>query len=554
MNATPKLKRWGTWLVQSFEDSVSSLPDFASIANATKASDAAYFQAFDQQRALVLRKRVQWYCILAIALLSLAPIVDFFTLLTTGSLSRQQWLEMVSLFGVAGMYAWALVYLAKARPARERLVEVLTGLTCVVLLVSMFFEVIVYWARPEIAQVSSSVAEAEKALMTAQVNIGWKVTFAFGFLFTLACVLVPMTVRESGRIAGVGIGIFAFVLAVLIHPPVTTTLYLIAFFAAFVIPGMAWSWWRFKEFDARFRAETLFEKYRTLRGEAKEISAELSQARRLHEALFPAPITSGPITLGFAYEPMREIGGDFLFVHRESPAKGGVEGALTMVLIDVSGHGIPAALSVNRLHGELLRFFSNYPTVQGESGRPGHVLSNLNAYACAALAPQGVYATVLVVRVCPTVGTIEYANGGHPTAFLRKAGGTIEELPSTATMIGVLEAEFYDAEARELNFQPGDRLLAYTDGAMETRDEKGDDFSANRIRELVAGTALSDRPGTGRLAPLAHSLVTAVDAHRHGPAQDDTLIVEVVRVAASATTPAVGEQRKADDLTQSRAT
>ena len=62
----------------------------ASIANATKASDAAYFQAFDQQRALVLRKRVQWYCILAIALLSLAPIVDFFTLLTTGSLSRQQ--------------------------------------------------------------------------------------------------------------------------------------------------------------------------------------------------------------------------------------------------------------------------------------------------------------------------------------------------------------------------------------------------------------------------------------------------------------------------------
>jgi len=538
--------------VQSFEDSVSSLPDFASIANATKASDAAYFAAFDQQRAKVLRKRVQWYCILAIALVSLSPIVDFFTLLTTGSLSRQQWLEMLSLSGVAGMYAWALVYLARAKPPRERLVEVLTALTCVVLLVSMFFEVIVYWARPEIAQMSSSVAEAEKALMTAQLTIGWKVTFAFGFLFTLACVLVPMTVRESGRIAGVGLGIFAFVMVVLIHPPITTTLYLVALFTAFAGPGMAWSWWRFKEFDARFRAETLFEKYRTLRGEAKEISAELSQARRLHEALFPAPITSGPITLGFAYEPMREIGGDFLFVHKESPAKGGIEGALTMVLIDVSGHGIPAALSVNRLHGELLRFFSNYPTVQGESGRPGHVLSNLNAYACAALAPQGVYATALVVRICPTVGTIEFANGGHPTAFLRKANGMIEELPSTATMIGVLDAEFYDAEARELNFQPGDRLLAYTDGAMEARDAKGDDFSVKRIRDLVATTTLSERPGTGRLAPLAHALVTAVDAHRHGAAQDDTLIVELVRAPAGTAKGANGGQRTADDLTQSR--
>lgn len=118
----------------------------------------------------------------------------------------------------------------------------------------------------------------------------------------------------------------------------------------------------------------------------------------------------------------------------------------------------------------------------------------------------------------------------------------------------MLDAEFYDAEARELNFQPGDLLLAYSDGAMEACDAKGDDFSANRIRELVTATALSERPGTGRLAPLAHVLVTGVDAHRHGAAQDDTLIVELVRAATSTTAPAVGEQRRAYDLTQSRAT
>jgi hypothetical protein len=52
---------------------------------------------------------------------------------------------------------------------------------------------------------------------------------------------------------------------------------------------------------------------------------------------------------------------------------------------------------------------------------------------------------------------------------------------------------------------------------------------------------------------LAHALVTAVDAHRHGAAQDDTLIVELVRAPAGTEKAASGEQRTADDLTQSRA-
>jgi serine phosphatase RsbU (regulator of sigma subunit) len=289
------------------------------------------------------------------------------------------------------------------------------------------------------------------------------------------------------------------------------------------------------------------ERYHNLRGEVKEISAELSQARRLHEALFPAPLGTGAIHMGFAYEPMREIGGDVLFVHRESASA-----ALSIVLIDVSGHGIPAALSVNRLHGELLRFFSNYPAPAGESGRPGHVLANLNAYACAALAPQGVYATALVLRACPVVGTIEFANAGHPTAYLRKATGSTIDLPATATMLGVLDADSYLTESIELNFQPGDRVLAYTDGAMESRDAEGKDFTAERIKSVVTSATLSQRPGTGRLAPLADSLMAAVSTFRHGPAQDDTLIVELVHAGISRLghDPQV---RPADDVSQTHA-
>jgi serine phosphatase RsbU (regulator of sigma subunit) len=527
----------GVWSM--LDTSNLELPAAGASAAEARAADAAYFAAFDAQRAKVLRRRIQWYCILAIWLMSFSTVADLYSLVVIGSLSRQEWLEMMSLMAMIGLYAAALVYLAKKKPDRPRLVEVLTSLTCVVLMMAMFFEVIVYWARPEFG------ADAA-ALQEAQVTIGWKVTLAFGFLFSLACVLVPMTVRESARIAGVGLAVFVVIMAVLIHPPLGTVLWLGLLFSAFTGPGMAWSWWRFREFDARFRAEALLERFENLSGEVKEISAELTQARRLHEALFPAPVTAGPVQFGFAYAPMREIGGDFVFVHRE-PGRDGTagDGALTIVLIDVSGHGIPAALSVNRLHGELLRFFAHYPAAAGESGRPGHVLSSLNAYACAALAPQGVYATALVVRICPVVGTIEFANGGHPTAYVRRGSGQIVELPSTATMLGVLDAELYEIDARELSVRPGDRVLAYTDGAMETRDKAGADFSAERIRGLVESTPLPERPGTGRLAPIADAVMKAVDSHRHGPAQDDTLIVELVFAAGVRSVPASSASREA---------
>lgn len=534
----------------NFEESSPSLPDFGACVRSTRASDAAFFAAFDEQRAKVLRKRIQWYCILAVWLLSVAACGSFLSLVQNGWISRADWVQMLSNSSLIVLYAVALVYLARAKPDRTKLVKLLTTLTSLVLLVGMPFEVITRWASPEFAQDAASMMQQYK-------DMGYSVTISFGLIFGLACVLVPMTMRESGKIAGIGFGLFAIITTTLIHPPIGTLVWMLVLFAAFTAPGMAWSWWRFKEFDARFRADTLLAKYQSLRGEAREISAELSQARRLHEALFPRAISAGTLQMGYAYEPMREIGGDFLFVHREAAsATNPGHAAITLVLIDVSGHGIPAALSVNRLHGELLRFFSNYPGASGEAGRPGHVLSNLNTYACAALAPQGVYATALVVRSCPTVGTLEFASAGHPTAYVRRAAGVggageaITELPSTATMLGVLDAETFHPEARELNLHPGDRLVAYTDGAMETRDAAQADFTAARIREMVASAALPDKPGTGRLAPIADAIMAAVNAHRHGPVQDDTLVVELSHTGTVAKTPA--REKAADDLTESR--
>src|SRR5437868_15261651 len=90
-----------------------------------------------------------------------------------------------------------------------------------------------------------------------------------------------------------------------------------AMFVGYAAIGMLWSGWRYRVFDYHFRAENLREKYNDLSGEVKEISAELTHARRLHEALFPQEIRSGAVRVAYRYEPMREIGGGRLDNNRE---------------------------------------------------------------------------------------------------------------------------------------------------------------------------------------------------------------------------------------------
>lgn len=486
-------------------------------------ADEAFFAGLDAQRARVLRRRFIIYCAGAFALgvIALALNLREVIRLPADATAEQRGDSSESLMHAATclaltlIYGPALIYLLLARPARHartQLVRLLSAVTIVAVGIAVTMEVLAAWANvPSWAP--------EHAAKTME-DTGYQAVNALGVLFCLACALIPMRLCESGIITIACASICAAVLAFMLRVPADLGLELAILLAGYTIIGTAYSAWRYRAFDFHFRAERLRERYNTLSGEAREISAELSQARRLHEALFPDPDTLSAAGIAYRYEPMREIGGDFLYVHADPT------GPVTLALIDVSGHGIAAALAVNRLHGELQRFFSHYPTAAGESGRPGHVLMNLNTYACAALAPQGVYATALVLRIDD--GAIVWASAGHPTAFVRTAAGHTHDLASTAVMLGVVDEELFDPAPQSIPFAPGDCLLAYTDGAAEARDSAGDDFGVERIRAL-----LQSRP-----AAPAKALMDAVNRHRAGRPSDDTLIVEARAIESSPQTPA----------------
>lgn len=279
----------------------------------------------------------------------------------------------------------------------------------------------------------------------------------------------------------------------------------------FTGPGMIVCWIRHSVRLGKFRYAFIQQRYGNLR-------QELAYARSIHEGLFPLPRTTGSVRFNYQYEPTRQIGGDFLH-SAIGPTDDGRDERVSLVILDVTGHGIPAALTVNRLHGEIELLFADDPDIA-----PVEVLRRLNRYVNLTLAKHSLFATAICLRIDPQRGTIEHASGGHPPAFLLGADGSIEELGSTALLLGACSDDIYQAEQQSRPFGVADALIAYTDGVTETRDERGRMLRIDGLREMIR------HDGEAGPGERPERLLSAVAAFRANlPPEDDTLIVEIYR-------------------------
>jgi len=248
-----------------------------------------------------------------------------------------------------------------------------------------------------------------------------------------------------------------------------------------------------------------------------EVNQDLLDARRIHEGAFPDAVREGSLQFTYEYYPMSQIGGDYLHAHRGGGSNPD-EPALTLALLDVTGHGIAAALTVNRLHGELTRLYAEDPDL-----RPIGALRALNRYVYLTLSGHSVFVTAFIMRADPTDNLLEYASAGHPPAFLRGSTGVIEELGSTAMVLGAVADEDYMIDEAVHSLGPGDSIVAYTDGAIEVRGQNGEMLGIEGLRDVYrSGWADAD----GR---WPKAMVHLVDRYRVGEADDDTLVVELFR-------------------------
>ncbi len=271
------------------------------------------------------------------------------------------------------------------------------------------------------------------------------------------------------------------------------------------VPGLLIAAWRHTSLRSRFQ-------FRMLKGHYGQMKREFGEARQIHESLFPDAIDKGRVRFTYRYEPMRQIGGDYLF------ARAGQDGRLRIILIDVTGHGLGAALTVNRLAGEIEREIGESPDIG-----PAALLAGLNAYVHHTLAVHSVYATAICIDIDPDDNELRWASAGHPPAFLRGVDGSIEALNSTTIVLGACHGDDFPLIERTARFGPGDMLLAYTDGAIEASNADGRMLSIDGLQRLLAASH-PDKDGG-----WASALMREVERFRHGPTQDDTLIVEVWR-------------------------
>ncbi|MCA9291006.1 MAG: serine/threonine-protein phosphatase, partial [Phycisphaerales bacterium] len=208
---------------------------------------------------------------------------------------------------------------------------------------------------------------------------------------------------------------------------------------------------------------------------------------------------------------MRELGGDY--VHLLVDRAGGVH----LTLLDVTGHGLAAALTVNRLSGEIERLRAERPDID-----PDALLVALNRYVHLTLRRRHVFATAFCASLDPSTGHLAWANAGHPPAFLRRADGRVEELAATGVLLGALEDD--DFVPRTTTLDPGDVLVVYTDGVFEARNRRGQALGLAALRELMQRSP-PPRDWTVHLD-------TIVRAHVAGQPDDDVLIASLAFLKA----------------------
>jgi len=236
---------------------------------------------------------------------------------------------------------------------------------------------------------------------------------------------------------------------------------------------------------------------RTRRHE-EHLAGELQAARIVQQILIPEEIPEVPcFTIQSCYIPAGEVGGDFFQIL--SIKNGGV----LAIIGDVSGKGMPAAMTVSLLVGTL-RTLVHY------TESPGEILAAMNQRMFGR--SQGGFTTCLALRV-DADGTVTIANAGHLAPY--HAG--CEVVTENGLPLGLSAATEYTETTTEL--QGKDRLTLLTDGVVEARNDRGELMGFDRTR------ALSTEPAE-RIA----------EAARHFGQEDDitvlTLDFETVVVPA----------------------
>ena len=246
----------------------------------------------------------------------------------------------------------------------------------------------------------------------------------------------------------------------------------------------------------------------------KEVEQDLKLATEVQQAFLPQ---TPPEAFGFRvrsfYQAANHIGGDYFdYIHLS-------DGRVAIVVADVVGHGVAAAMFMAKLSAETRFCLASEPDVAQAIIRLNDRMSRLHVER---------FITLLVLVVDPTSATATIVNAGHMAPIVRSAkDGTISEPSEQESGLPIAIDDGMEYEAVQFELKPGDLAVLYTDGINEAMNAADMEFGMERVRALTAQGGNADA--------VKDRIVQAVLDHvGKAPPFDDMCLVVVERTASPA--------------------
>ena len=244
--------------------------------------------------------------------------------------------------------------------------------------------------------------------------------------------------------------------------------------------------------------------------ELLSINKELEIARQIQSSILPREIPRLPgAQIAARYLPMGAVAGDFYDFLRVDEKRAGV------LVADVTGHGVPAALIASMLKVA-------FAAQASHAADPAKVLAGLNAALCGRFEEHFVTAAYLYLDTERRI--FRYAGAGHPPLLLARASGPAEEIEENGLCLGMFPEAAYSYLERPLH--SGDRLLLYTDGVLEAKSESQEEFGKQRCMQLLAAQA---QAGPSAVADALATALARWSNASHARAQEDDITIVAIR-------------------------
>jgi PAS domain S-box-containing protein len=254
----------------------------------------------------------------------------------------------------------------------------------------------------------------------------------------------------------------------------------------------------------------------------RRMKAELETASKIQRALLPGELPDvGEASFSWVFEPCEELAGDTFNVIPLDDRRAG------LFMLDVSGHGVPAALLSVAVH----RWISERPGQSALYARDGEqpsgyriatpkeVADSLNAaFAMDTTAPQ--YFTILYGILDVKTREFRFVSAGHPAPAHGPNGEPVRLLQTAGFPIGIVPEGNFTEQTVKLS--PGDRLYLFTDGLTESPNREEEEFGADRLAQALEQT---------RHLPLRENMQATVEAanrwRQGAPSNDDLSLLGV---------------------------